>query len=168
MASSKQESSWIPVGRIVATFGLKGQVKVVPLTDFLERFHTGARFRVQGNWLTLESAALHKHQLLLKFDGIDDISDAEPLRGLVLEVPSSARPQLEEGEYLTSELIGLSVFTTKGEELGAIDRVDRAPAHDLIVVGDIVIPAVKQFVKDVDVKGKRIVVELIPGMREPG
>ena len=84
-----------------------------------------------------------------------------------LEAIADERPELEEDEFTMAELTGLQVVTTKGEVLGKVDEVLPYPAHDILKVGETLIPLVKEFVKEVDVKGGRITVELIEGMR-PG
>lgn len=138
----------------------------MPLTDFVDRFEPGSRLRLNGEWLTVREASWHKNQVILRLEGINHISKAEELRGAYLEVQAETRPRLEKDEYLTSDLIGLRVQTTRGEQLGVVDDVQAAPAHDLLIVGRIMIPAVKQFVKQVDVPGGFIEVELIEGMLE--
>ena len=160
------QNNWVRVGQIVSTFGLKGQVKVMTLTDFTDRFEPGARLRLNDNWITIEDASWHKNQVILKLEGIRHIAIAEELRGAYLEVAATSKPQLEEDEYLTADLIGLRAETVEGEVLGKVDEVQPAPAHDLLVIGDLMVPAVKQFVKKVDIPGGVIVLELIPGMRD--
>lgn len=154
------------VGRIVGTHGLKGEVKVELLTDFVERLDTGSRLRLQGNWVTVEQARAQKDRLILKLSGVDDIDAAQALQWQYLESKSDAKPKLEEDEYVTADLIGLRVETEAGEELGKVEEVLPMPAHDVLVVGGIMIPAVKEFVRLVDVEGGRIQVRLIEGMRE--
>jgi 16S rRNA processing protein RimM len=155
------------VGQIVGAFGLRGQVKVEPLTDFAERFDKGAKLLLKDSWVTVESSSLHKGRPLLKLSGIDDIGAAEALQWQFLEADADERPELEEDEFLTEDLIGLEVFTTEGESLGEVQDVLALPAQDVLQVGEIMIPVVKEFVKDIDLDTGRIVVQLIPGMR-PG
>ena len=70
---------------------------------------------------------------------------------------------MEENEFFTEDLIGLKVVTTDGQELGVVDDVLGAPAQDILVIGEVMIPAVKEFVKEVDLEAGLIRVELIPG-----
>jgi 16S rRNA processing protein RimM len=154
-----------PVGKIVGAFGLKGEVKVEPLTDFLERLQKGARLRLKDEWVTVEGFRLHKGRPLLKLSGIDDVDTAQALQWQILESTSEAVPVLAEDEFLTRDLIGLTVVA--GENvLGKVDDVLALPAHDVLQVGTLLIPAVKQFVKNVDFDTSTITVELIPGMIE--
>jgi len=152
------------IGQIVGAHGLKGHVKVLPLTDFWERFEKGARLRVKGEWVTVESSIVHKNRPLLKLSGIDSIDAAEALQWEYLEAILGDAPDLEEDEYLTEDLIGCRVVTTGGRELGKVDDVLAMPAHDVLQIGEILIPAVKEFVRDVNLDDEVITVELIPGM----
>ena len=168
MPSNVPESGkWGRIGQIVGSFGLKGHVKVTPFTDFIERFEAGTRLRLNDDWVTVETMTEHKGHLVLKLSGVTNRTAAEALQWSYLEGDVSERPELDKDEYFTSDLIGLVVETPDGEILGTVGSVLPTPAHDTLVIGEILVPAVKQFVKLVDVKAKRIVVELIPGMR-PG
>jgi len=153
------------IGQIVGAFGIKGQVKVQPLTEFLDRFTHGTRVRVNENWAEIDSLSSHKGHLIIKFSGVADRTQAEQLQWTYVEAPDVERPPLEEGEYLTRDLIGLQAFTPEGEPLGKVDDVVAIPAHDVLVIGELLVPAVDIFVKQVDLEGRRIVLELIPGMR---
>ena len=135
------------------------------MTVFLERFEPGARLLLQGEWVEVESMTVHKGRPLLKLKGIGDVTAAEKLQWEYLSAIGG--PELDEDEFLTEELIGLAVFTEEGENLGEVEDVLPYPAHDVLVVGDIMIPIVKQFVKEIDPESGRITVCLIPGMR-PG
>ena len=82
------------VGQIVGAFGIKGQVKVQPMTDFLERFQKGTRLRLKDNWVEFEAFSLHKDRPLLKLSGIDDANAAEALQWEYLEAAVDKRPEL--------------------------------------------------------------------------
>jgi 16S rRNA processing protein RimM len=156
----------IRVGRIVGAHGLRGDVKVEILTDFVERLEAGQRLRLKGDWITVRGARLQKDRLILSLEGINDIDQAQALQWEYLEAYADERPELDEDEFVTADLIGMAVVTGEGEELGTVTDVLALPAHDVIVVGSIMIPAVKQFVKDVNLEARKITVELIEGMRE--
>ena len=158
-------SQFIRVGQIVGAFGLKGELKIEPLTDLEHRFAPGTRLRLDGDWVTVKSVRIHKDRPLIKLAGIDDLTAAEKLQWQYLEAPSKSSDELEEDEYLIDDLIGMKVVTVSGEELGKVDDVLQYPAQDMLEVGELLIPMVEQFVKDVDMKNKIIQVELLPGMR---
>lgn len=158
--------SFIRVGQIVGAWGLKGHVKVDPLTDFPEdRFQQGGRLRLDGDWVTIEELRWHQDRPLIKLEGIDTPEAAKALQWHYLEATPDP-VELDEDEYLTSDLIGLRVETAEGEVLGKVDDILHMPAHDVLVVGSVMIPAVKQFILDVDLDGGMVLVQLIEGMRE--
>ena len=152
------------VGQIVGAFGLKGSVKVVAMTDFLERFSKGSRLRLKGEWVEVEDFRIHKKRPLLKLSGVTTATAAEALQWEYLEIPAEEKPELEEDEFLSEDLIGLEVVTVEGQELGVVDDVIPMPAHDVIQVGELLIPAVREFVKDIDFDANKMTVQLIPGM----
>jgi 16S rRNA processing protein RimM len=152
------------VGQIVGAFGLKGIVKVMAMTDFLDRFEPGSRLRLKGDWVEIESFTIHKKRPLIKLRGISSATQAEALKWEYLEVPSDQKPELDEGEFLTEDLIGMKVVTVDGLSLGEIDEVIAMPAHDVIQIGELLIPAVAEFVKDIDFDAGVMTVKLIPGM----
>ncbi len=154
------------VGQIAGAWGLKGQVKIQPTTDFpAERFRKGARLRLDGQWVEIESASTHKGRPLVKLRGIDTVEAAEALQFKYLEAVD--RPQMGKGEYLVKDLLGLNVVTVEGEALGAVEEVLSNPAHEILVVGEIMVPLVESFVTGIDLAKKTVTVKLIPGMR-PG
>ncbi len=155
------------IGQIVGAHGLRGQVKVEPLTDFWHRFKKGSRLRLKGNWVTVESYSVHKNRPLLKLSGVDTIDAAEALQWEYLDAILEGRPPLKPDEYLTSDLLDCRVVTTDGQDLGEIDEILAMPAHDVIRIGEIMIPAVKQFIKAVDLERKVITLEPIPGLLSP-
>ncbi|RYG45721.1 16S rRNA processing protein RimM [bacterium] len=156
----------VRIGRIAGAHGLKGQLKIDPLTDFWERFDKGCTLILQGKEYEVEASQVHKGRPLIKLRGIDTIDQAEKLQWEYLE-SDEARPDLEEDEFLTDDLIGLTVFDQNGLQLGKVDDILSTPAHDILVIGEIMVPAIKEFVDDVDLEAETIKVRLIPGMR-PG
>lgn len=157
---------FIRVGQIVGAFGIRGQVKVKVLTDFIERFDVGRRLRLNGEWTTVEACSEHKGMLILTLDRIPDRTEAERQQWSYLEAAEEARPELDDGEYLTAELVGLTVQDESGEVLGTVDRVDRYPAHDVLIIGEAMVPAVAEFVLDVDLDKRVMTIRPIAGMFE--
>lgn len=154
----------IVIGEIVSPFGRKGEVKVVPLTDFPERFLALETMRVDGQALEVEGVRFHKGMALVKFEGIDDISSAEVLRGKKILIGESELAPLEEDEYYIHDIIGLEAITTEGESLGKVREVIRSPAHDVYVTDRAMIPAVKEFIVSIDIPGGKIVVRPVEGL----
>lgn len=155
------------IGRIVGAFGIRGQVKVEPMTDFMERFSAGRKLWILDKPFTVETFSMHKGRPLIKLSGIDHIDAAEALQWSYLDTSTRQKLVLEEDEFMTKDLIGLAVVTEEGESLGVVNDVQTFPAHDTLIVGELMIPVVKAFVKLVDLEARRLTVRLIPGMR-PG
>ena len=157
---------------VVAPFGLRGEMKVRMETDFPERFGRLKRVCLRlgsrpAEILAVQQARIHKGQVLLKADGIDCIEEAESWRGALVQIKRDDAVPLEEGNYYIADLVGLEVVTADGKSLGKLDEVLTYPAQDLLRIGEILIPAVKEFVVQVDLAGGRIVVSppegLLPG-----
>lgn len=165
--SSRRNSdapSFIPIGRIVGAFGIDGRFKVEVLTDFPERFDVGETIYIQGEPHKILWAAWHKSQVRLRIAALNTPEAVDELRWVPVEVPEDERPELDDDEYYLPDLIGCRVVTTEGRELGTLDQVIAGPAQDVLQVGDILIPAVSEFVTEIDLDEEVITVKLIPGM----
>ena len=155
----------VVIGTVTAPFGLRGEVKVRPETDYPERFYdldeVGLRSPDgRSERLKVESVRFHKKAALVKFKGFDDIDAADKLRGWDLVVPESETVDLPEDEFFIHDIVGLRVYTVDGRELGEITEVVRGPANDAYVVGETLIPALKSVVREVDIAGRRMVVDM--------
>ncbi len=171
---TEQSPDWIAVGRITRAHGIKGEVVVQPLSEVEARFAAGSRlFLREGDRdpVTVAEARSHRGRLLVTFEGVRDRDMAEAMAGSFLFVPSSSAPSLPEGEYWTHELIGCDVLTDEGRTLGAIREVIHTPANDVWVTqgeeGEMLIPALKDVVKDVDLPARRVVVREVSGLTAP-
>lgn len=158
-------SDRVLIGRIVGSFGIKGEVKIQPLTDFEERFDLGQTVFVRSSPRKIESSRFHKGQWLLGLEGCTSRSAAEELQWEDVYASSEGRPELPQDTFLTKDLIGMEVFEEDGTSLGVVEDVLPYPAHDLFQVGAILIPVVKEFVRAVDPAARRITVRLIEGMK---
>lgn len=163
---SPEPEGHVRVGQIVGPFGIKGGIKVAPLTDFPERFGVGSLLYLAGEPRRVTESHWHKSQVRVVVEGIETVEGAEAVKWQYLTVPASDRPELDDDEYLARELVGLTVVED-GKPIGMVDEVVPSPAHDLLRVGDALIPCVSAFVKGVDLERREITVALIDGMR-PG
>jgi 16S rRNA processing protein RimM len=152
------------IGQIVGAHGIRGQLKVQPQTEFLERFAVGTKILVGTQWYTIETSVVHKGRPLITVNGITTMSAAQALQWQFIDIEDSERPELEHDEFLLDDLINLKVVTVDGRELGEVDEVLNTPAHETLVIGDLMIPFVENFVKEVNFDTETITVELIPGM----
>ena len=155
----------ITIGRVGAPQGIHGEMRVIPLTDFAERFDGLKEVMVGDEMLHIESLRYHKQFVLMKFREYPVREDAMALTGRLLTVDRSEAAPLGDGEFYTFDIIGLHVFDADGQELGVVENVLRTGSNDVYqargVDGrELLIPALKAVVKEIDVKGGRMVVEL--------
>ena len=152
----------IRVGQVAGAYGVDGAVKVIPLTDFEDRFDTGASVVLEGAERQVEWSRAGYPGLVVKFRGIDNRTMAELFRGRYLDIPEDAGRPLAEGRYYHHQVVGLTVLTSSGQQLGKIAEVLERPANDVWVSRDGVvehlIPATKDAVVEVDVSAGRVVV----------
>jgi len=148
--------------------GLRGELKVEPLTDYPQRFERGAALWAGERTYTILGARMHQKALLLELEGIDTVEAAEAMRGLMLEVPEGELAPLPEGAYYRFQIVGMDVVDTGGRSLGRVAEVLDTGANDVYIVrgdeGELLIPAIDAVIKEVDVARGRMVVELLPGM----
>ena len=184
------------VGQIGKPHGIRGEVSVAVRTDQPEdRFFPGSVFTTEvprdrrvsagppaapapgvpyqvPDRLVVESVRWHQGRGIVQFEGVPDRNVAEALRGVLLQVDSAGlAPPDDPDEFHDHQLVGLRVESVDGSALGVVDRIDHAPASDLIVLkkaagGVALIPFVSQLVPTVDVPGGRIVVDLPEGLLE--
>jgi 16S rRNA processing protein RimM len=155
-------------GEIGKPHGLLGEVYVVPISDDPRRFKPGATLvHADGRELVVESARSHHNRFLVKFATVDGRADAELLRG-PLFVPADDVRDLATDEYWTHELRGCEVVLRSGEPVGEIVRVVPGAAQDLLAVetprGERLVPAVKEILVEVDVTGRRVVLDPPEGL----
>ena len=166
MKSSLPE--FITIGKILAPWGIKGKLKVEVVTDFPQRFTPSSKIYVDRQPVTVESTEWHKGKAIIKLDTIDSIEDAQRLRGKLIEIHHSQLQPLPEGQYYHFQLIGLEVWTTQGELLGNITEILTAESNDNYVVrgakGEVLIPAIDDVVKSIDLARGRITIEAIEGL----
>ncbi|MDO4902937.1 MAG: ribosome maturation factor RimM [Limosilactobacillus sp.] len=162
------------VGKIVNTHGIRGEVRVMPTTDFIdERFAPDQTLYIEINGerleLTIEKSRQHKAFMLVKFVGYDNINDVEKFRNHELMVSSEDQEPLEDGQYYYHQIIGLTAKTTDGEELGKIKEILSPGANDVWVVArpgkkDLLLPVIDDVVKDVDLDNGVVLVEMMEGL----
>ena len=168
---------YLIIGQITGTFGVRGEVKVFPLTDDPERFRklkevflTDNAGNISGKLECLGSKTV-KNMVILSFKSITDMDLAMAIKGKYISVNRKNAVKLPENSYFICDLTGLDVVNTQGETVGILSDVISTGANDVYVIKrqgrkDLLIPAVKEVVKSVDLENKRITVELIPGLED--
>ena len=163
----------LEIGQIVNTFGIKGMVKVKPFTDDIRRFDELKTVYVEKNSTKteyeIEEVKYHKDMVLIKFKGIDKVEQAEMLRNSYLTVSRDSVEKLEEGRYYIVDLLGLEVYTDEQALLGTLEDIFNTGSNDIYVVKDkqgkqILLPAIQDVIKQIDIENKKIIVHLLPGL----
>jgi len=165
----------ITIGKAVKPFGVKGEMKIEPMTDFPERFKELGRVYLvspAGHELvcTVRSVRYAGETPIILFSGYDAPEKAKELNGWFLKVPESETVPLPEGQYYWYELMGMDVFSESGEKLGAIVDIFETGSNDVYVMKrgrqEVYIPATKEVIRQVDRKAKRMIIHLIDGLME--
>ena len=166
---------WFNVGKIVNTHGIRGEVRVISRTDFAEdRYQVGNTlhlFRENKEPIELKIAShrIHKNFNLLTFEGYHNVNDVEPFRDGILKITESQLTDLDEGEFYFHEIIGCTVYTDQGEEVGTIHEILAPGANDVWVVKDsrgkdVLIPYIEQIVKEVDIEAQKVIITPMEGL----
>ncbi len=164
----------LQVGVISTTHGIRGEVKVFPTTDDAERFKKLKQVILDTGKEQLEleitQVKFFKNLVILKFKGIDNINDVEQYKGKGLFVTREHAVKLKANEYFIADLIGLNVVTDEGEEIGTLGDVLQTGANDVYVIEkgpeELLIPAIKECILEVNLEAKRMKVHLLDGLRE--
>jgi len=177
-----QAEPWVWLARIRRPQGRKGEAFAEILTDFPEKFVQRKRL-----WLLREGAPavpprevelaahwLHKGGVVLHFAGVDSISAAEALNGLIVAIPQGERALLAEDEVYIGDLIGCELVDVAGAEpavVGAIEEVDRTagPVALLVVrgmAGEVLVPFAKSYLRKIDLEARRVEMALPAGLVE--
>ncbi|MYE31080.1 MAG: 16S rRNA processing protein RimM [Chloroflexi bacterium] len=152
-----------------ATWGLRGHVKVTPLTSNPKRIQPGEVLLVRGAPREVLDVRYPKGFPCVVFEGYEDATAASALRGTLIEIAEADLPDLGQDEYYVHDLVGLEVVSAAGERLGRLAEVLRTGANDVYIVRrkgerDLLLPAIGDVIAEVDLDGGRMVVELLPGL----
>ena len=161
------------VGVITSSHGVRGEVKVFPTTDDMNRFKklktvildTGKEHKT----LTIEQVKFFKNMVILKFKGLDNINDVEMWRQKDLLITRDQAVKLNPDENFIVDLIGLTVLTDEGETLGEMKDVLQTGANDVYIVKtcagkEVLLPAIKDCILNVDLEKGEMLVHILPGL----
>lgn len=161
------------VGVISSTHGVRGEVKVYPTTDDPNRFKKLKRIVLDTGRehleLEISGVKFFKNQVILKFQGIDNMNDIEKYKGKDLLVHREDAVKLEENENYVADLIDLKVITDDGKVLGTLTEVMETGANDVYVIEteegkELLIPAIRDCILDVNLEEKVMTVHVLPGL----
>ncbi len=161
------------LGQITGAVGLRGEVRVYPYTDYKEKFEEIPHVLLGGKKRLIESVRYQKNMAVLKLSGVNDRTAAEACRGEYLFIDRADAPPLPEDTYYVADLLGLSVVDEEDKPVGTLKDVVQNTAQDLYVIEDeegrrFSVPAVGEFILEVNVNEGFIRMHLIPGLREVG
>jgi len=168
-------SELVAIAKIVRTRGLKGEVVADVLTDFPERFEalevvTAVLAGGKRRELKIEKFFFQKDRIVLKFAGVDSIESGEALRAAEVCIDEADAVDLDEDEYFDWELEGCEVETVEGESLGTVREVLRTGGTEVLVIDgserELMIPFAESICTEVDVEGKRLIVDPPEGLLE--
>ena len=167
---SSPADGWIAIAVLGKTRGNRGELTAVPLSGKPERYQTleevflfgsGTRYQVESTWF-------HQGTLILKFRGVDSISQAELLTGAEVRIPLEQRVPLDPGEFFQDDLVGCQVIDRRtGQSLGAVSGWEDGGGSGLLVLnGGLLIPFVRSICVEIDPAARRIAVELPEGLKD--
>ena len=158
------------VGRIVRPHGLAGEVVVAPVDPSPVSFEPGSIFWLEGRWLPVTRARVdNKGRWVIALEGIADRDAADEIRGTELVVEADELPELETDHYYIYDLVGCRVEDTAGSELGEVVAVVPGPQDRLEIERHgqrSLVPMARALLKEVDLQGRRIVIDPPPGLAE--
>jgi 16S rRNA processing protein RimM len=163
----------IPLGRVVNTHGVRGEIRLLPYAFPCQTLAKGLTvFLLEKDGevrpYTIVGVRSHRPFVLLKLETIDSLERAETLREKTLAVEESVLPPVQDGEYYYYQVIGLSVRTTAGREIGVISQVFFSGGHDIWVVQEgkkeYLIPVTEEIVRVIDIPGGHVVIEPLDGL----
>ena len=163
----------LQVGVITQTHGVRGEVKVFPTTDDVNRFKKLKQVILDTGKetmpLEIQSVKFFKQFLILKFKGIDNINDIEKYKRCSLYVTREHAVALEEDEYFIADMIGMEVCTEDGNIFGTLTDVIETGANDVYVIenaehGEVLVPAIKECIRSVDIEKGQMMIHLMDGL----
>lgn len=163
---------YIKVGKIVNTHGVKGCIKCLPLTDDLERFDEleyvytekdSIRRKILDVWY-------RKNMVYMMLENINDMNTAESFKDTFISILEDQLRELPEDSYYLFDLEGIKVYSSENEYIGIVNTVYQTGANDVYeIINDnktFLIPAVKEVIKEVNIKDKKMVINVIEGLLE--
>ncbi len=161
---TEPDPGYVVVGRVLAPFGLKGELKVEAVTDNPERFRPKAKLFAGLQPVSVASSREAQGYVYITLKGYPDRTSVERFHNALLQIPETALAPLPEGEYYRFQLLGLTVVDRNGIALGTLDEVIETGANDVYRVHsesgtDLLLPALRDVIVSVDLAAKRMVVD---------
>lgn len=150
------------VGKIVNTHGLKGEVKVIALTDDPKRYNDLDFVLIDGVERKIQGCKFQKDRVIVKIEGIDSIEEAEKYKNKYMEIPREYAVPLEEDTYYIADIIGCNVYDTSGKSLGEVYDVIQTKNNDVYWIRkpkELLIPVLLEIVTDIDIDNRKIIIK---------
>lgn len=163
----------IPIGKILREWGVKGEMKAIPLTPDLKRVRELRKVIIispegQKEERLITSIRQLNDSILISFDGCNSPEEASRYRGCMISIRRSESPRLPEGYYYYNEIIGLEVFTVDGNYVGKVEDIIETKSNDVYIVkkdgSEYLIPAIRDVIKKIDLKANKIIIEPMNGL----
>lgn len=164
---------FLRVGVISSTHGVRGEAKVFPTTDDINRFKKLKEVFLdlgeEKRLLEIVQVKFLKNMVVIKFNGFDTIEAIEKYKGKDLLVTRENAVKLAKDEHFIVDLIGLTVVTDEGEDFGTVKDVLQTPANDVYVIEgknkkEYLFPSIKECILDVDLEKQRVLVHIMDGL----
>lgn len=169
--SQDTQPRFLVIGQVTKPHGVRGEMRVMPLTDRPERFSWLKEVFLGedgGRRAKVTAARVHQGFILLKIEGYETRDDAETLRGTKLTIPEDQAIPLDEGEYYLRDLLGMKVVTDEGRQLGVLEDVIETGANNVFVVrgpdGEVLLPDIPDVVVEIDFEEELMTVRPLPGL----
>ena len=154
-------SEFFNVGQIVNTHGIKGEVKVIPLTDDVNNFKKYGKVLVEDKWMNIQGVKFQKDRVILKLEGINSIDEAETYKQKYMMVSREDQPELPEGTFYLKDIIDCIVYDTNDKELGKVFEVIQTKNNDVYWIKspkELLIPVLPDIVLDINIDEKKIII----------
>lgn len=153
---------YFKVGQIVNTHGIKGEVKVIPLTDDVNNFKRYGKVLIDDTWRKIQGVKFQKDRVILKLEGIESINEAETFKLKYLRVLRSEEPELPDNMYYIQDIIGATVYDTENNDLGKIAEVLETKNNDVYWIKkpkELLIPVLDNIVLEINVPEKKVIIK---------
>lgn len=166
----KKLSDYTIIGKIINTRGVRGEVKVMPITSVIERFSDLKVVYIDESLeeFEIEKVSYNKGFVFLKFKNFDNINDILRLKEKYIYISDEDRIELDENTFFISDIVDCLVYDMENNYIGKVTEVIENPVNDLFVIDSgkskSLVPHISQFVKDVDIDTKTIIIDPIEGL----
>lgn len=153
---------FLTVGKIINTHGIRGEVKIKPTTDDVNRFKSLKEAYINEKEIFISGCKFQPGKVILKIEGIDSIEEAEKLKNKLIKVKREKAVQLPEDTYFAVDIIGCEVYEETGNKIGTVDDIIYTGSNDVYWVkgeNEVLIPALKDIVLEIDINNKKIIIK---------